>query len=249
MKVEILFSTMSSRKRRFVVCDDDTAETSETSDSSRSTSGETEDAENAEESKEDKKVVMKKIKITKHKNHSITKDLTLLNLPNDVRQTADDICRQLVQGTHRNRKRKYLVFFCVYEAYKKLGQPKDPYILARLIGFETNSIQAAFSLFSSAKTGYTPEKRYETIYDLLPSFCSSLGIDADAVKTLAESIIKKDPCLEERIPRTLAAGIIKYFIKINGIQISDSKIAEVCDRTVTSITSMLNKVCQVDNTI
>jgi hypothetical protein len=104
------------------------------------------------EEKKEEKVEKKKVRIPKAvektKNHSILKELLPLDIPVDIKQLADRICQSFNQTTHRNRRRKYLIFVCLYWAYKEMGEDKDPNILCRLVGFEPNKIQAALSLFS-----------------------------------------------------------------------------------------------------
>jgi transcription initiation factor TFIIIB Brf1 subunit/transcription initiation factor TFIIB len=180
-------------------------------------------------------------------NHSIAKDLQTMDISLEIKRKADEICQTLKQKTHRNKKRKYLIFFCIYMAYKELDDEKDANVIAKLVGLPNNKTQAAFSLFSTAKTGYVPKNKYTSADDLLPHYCRELGLEEKGILELLQELIDKDKDLDDEPPQTLAAGLLKYYSKINGIQLSDAIISRVCGRTVTCISNMMVKVSQVHN--
>jgi len=181
---------------------------------------------------------------------SITGELVTKNFPCEVKVKANGIFINLKTGTHRGRKRKQLIFFCVYHAYKELNLHCDPNLIAKEIGIRQGDMSRAFSTFSPVQTGYQLLNRQSTCIDFLPDYCELVGLSREMVPLvtqLADELICKDPLLKERFPQTVAAGILRYFTMINGMVIDSGSFASSMHLSEATINAMLRQIQQVDN--
>jgi hypothetical protein len=179
---------------------------------------------------------------------SIAEDLAPCRFPDDIKRIADDIYAKMSKSTHRKAKRKHMIFNCVAKAYEQMGLYVCPEDIASELGIRKTHMGRAVSKFSEAKTGYPGLNSKITAYHCIREYCDKLGISPyDPVLSLANSIIKKDPSLDELFPQPVAAGIIKYYLEIHGITIDNARIANCCDRSEATINSMNNKIRAIDN--
>ena len=187
--------------------------------------------------------------ITRKADRSITSDLEKINLPDDVKIVAADVFRKLITSTKRGRRRKKLLFYCIFVAYIELKQPMEPKTIAELVGISSTEMTKAFSMCSETQTNYkTPIIRWKPL-DFIPEYIEKLGLDADClddVNKLADDILNKDPDLYESYPQVVAGGIIMYFMYINGVVNIDKKLfAKVLMRSEMTISKMFKRIAQV----
>jgi hypothetical protein len=69
---------------------------------------------------------------------------------------------------------------------------------------------------------------------------------ADEMAQLAQTVLAKDPKLYQENPQTVAAGILRYYTVINGID-DLPKIKVVTGRSAATIDSMFEWIARVDN--
>ena len=69
-----------------------------------------------------------------------------------------------------------------------------------------------------------------------------------AALELCSEIMHKSPSLYEENPRTVAAGILKYYISTNGIVIPNPELlSTITERSNATIIQMYKKIAAVDN--
>lgn len=190
-------------------------------------------------------------------DRGILPDMINIDIPEEVKAQANNIYRNLNPSTHRGQRRRYLVFFCIFNAYRELGISKDPKDLAKLVKIKPSDVTKAFTLFSEIQTGYRTASQKVTPLDLIPEYCARLDAvpNVELVLELAESILKKsdDPNnntgtkLQEMYPQKVAAGIIQYYLNINGIKFNKKRFAEVMGLSEATISSMYRVICMIDN--
>ena len=181
---------------------------------------------------------------------TINPDLEKLNLPDDVRLEAERIFQQLATNTKRGKRRKKLLFYCVLNAYNTLGQPQDPKLIAELVGISPTEMTKAFSMCSQAQTSYKPLTTFRSPLDFIPSHIELVGLNSDCIPDvikLGTEILERDSELAEHYPQVVAAGILLYYMTINGATINKKKFAETFRRSEMTINKMFKHISQIHN--
>jgi transcription initiation factor TFIIIB Brf1 subunit/transcription initiation factor TFIIB len=182
---------------------------------------------------------------------SIMSELAKYKFNDDINIRANFIFTKMKLVTRRANKRTYLLFFCVYNAHKELGIKVNPSDLGKIFNLTQGQMQKTDSMFSPLQTGYKAVNRTISAVDYMPHFCDKLDLDqySDDMVIFANNIITKHVELSQFVQQTVAAGILKYFLVINGIEVVDKKqISEVTFRSDTTIDSMYKKISELDNT-
>lgn len=176
------------------------------------------------------------------KKQTIVPDLEKYHLPEDVKRAADDIYRIMGCPIKRKRARLQLLFFCSYCGYMECGKHVDKHKLGTKFGLNTQEIKRSSSLFSPHSSGYTPPDIETTAMDHFPEMCEDVGIVGDTYVLLireAEYVLTCCPRLRQSNPKTVAAGIIKYYTTEYNIQLNDpsalTRAAGVTDTTIKGI--------------
>lgn len=168
----------------------------------------------------------------------------------DIKIRANAIYMKMYHTTKRAKKRKLLLFFCVYSAYKELGINVNPSDLGHIFGLTSGQLQKTESMFSHLQTGYKPVCNIRTVYDYISDYCIKIGLEEyiPDITLLCQNIIAKHKDLAQSSSQPMAAGMIKYFMTINGIELEDQNaLAVAADRSDTTISSFFKKLCLLDN--
>lgn len=195
----------------------------------------------------------KKTKIKKYKSiRNLLIDLDI-KIPENIVNKADSLANQYFNTTARRSKTKRnLAYYSVYCAYLEFGEEKDPKILAAEFKIESGQIASIFSSFSTLQTAYTPPKRVVTANSFLEQYCLKLGLSPEAlvepIKKILKSVLEKEPGLKHCSPRTVAAGAIRYYAKLVGIEIPSINFPEKINITETSSSDMCEKIAMIDTT-
>jgi len=188
--------------------------------------------------------------IPKITEKSILPDLLKINIPDDIRNEAEKIFQQLKTNTKRGKRRKKMLFYCIFNAYKSLGQPQDPKVIAELVGISATEITKALSMCSESQTNYRPIAVFRQPLDFIPIYHSEVGLNPDCLSSvleLAHSILNKDPDLYDEYPQVVAAGILHYYMTINGVSVDKKQFAKIFKKSEMTITKMFKRICNIDN--
>lgn len=191
---------------------------------------------------------------------SILKDMEALNFPAEIKKKADDIYKRIKKvecSTHRGKKRKKLIAFCIYNAYKEINSSEtgetysfDPKYITKSLGLKFSDLTKASSMFSEVQTGYKTVAIKSTPKEYIKIFGEKLGFFEDTINSilsLYDEILLKDKSLLEDYPNKVASGIILYFITINGLKYTKKDMAEYTSLTEVTIGSMFNKISLIHN--
>ncbi|HSW77052.1 MAG TPA: hypothetical protein VLG50_08390 [Candidatus Saccharimonadales bacterium] len=182
-------------------------------------------------------------------NRSILSDLSKYDISEDIKLRANRIYTDMKPQTNRAKKRHFLLFFCVYNAYKELGITIAPEDIGKIFTLNKHQMQQAINIFSPSQTGYHPVKNQITILDYLKIWCDKLEfdkIDVDDIINMAENFINKNENLKHDVPQTAAAGLIKYYILTRGYTLDNVKLSEITNRSDTTIETMYKKICEMN---
>lgn len=188
--------------------------------------------------------------IPRMSERSILHDLEPLTFSEDIRNEAERIFQQLEIKTKRSKRRKKLLFYCVFNAYKSLGQSRDPKTVAEEIGMSPNEMTKALSMCSECQTGYRPPSVFHSPLQFLPEYYAQTNLDPSdysMIDTFAKNILAKDPDLLQHYPQVVAAGILLYYTTINGITVDKKKFSELVRRSEMTINKMFKRISNLDN--
>lgn len=181
---------------------------------------------------------------------SIMNDLSKYHFSDTINARANVIYGKMNNSTCRVNNRTCLLFFCVYNAHKELNLPVNVSDLGKTFGLKQGQIQKTNSKFSPNNTGYKPTYKVISALDYLPEYCDQLGISEyiEDIMEYAKNILEKNPSLIQLVAQTVAAGLLKYYLTINGIVLEEDKqLSTVTSRSDTTIDSMSKTIAECDN--
>lgn len=168
-----------------------------------------------------------------------------------VKNRANSIYNKMRYQVRRKKTLRQLLFYCVYNSYLELGIDINPIELGKHFDLTQSEVQKTDSMFSPLQTGYRPPSTIITPSGYLPGYCEALKLSqdcTDAVLQLAKEIMDKDPSLHQENPQTVAAGILRYFTIMNGIQCDDpQRLAVITSRSNVTIDNIYRRISAVDN--
>lgn len=175
------------------------------------------------------------------------------SIPQEIRNHADVIYNKMTVKQHRKTKLVQLLYWCCYNAYLEMNLDVTPQALGGgVFGLTNTEIARCGTLFSPLETGYYPPKVLHTPLNYLPGFCGKLPMLSSAATEqclkLADRIISKQPSLIHDFPLNVAAGILKYYLIINGISFDITDLETVVGVTDSTITPWYKLVESIDNT-
>jgi transcription initiation factor TFIIIB Brf1 subunit/transcription initiation factor TFIIB len=186
---------------------------------------------------------------------SILTDMEGIPLTDDIKNKAESIYKNMTSsGVNRKRKRKYVVFYCLYEAHRELHLTVDPRALAQSIGLSKGDVTKAVSMCSPMQTGYRPVAETTSPLQVIPILCEKFSISQDALRSIIDTgtrVLSNDSGGDDRLmessPLAVAAGIIKYHFDINGVPIKGKEFASTVSFSEATINQMVKRISLVDN--
>ena len=128
-------------------------------------------------------------------------DTTLkMGFPQDIINEANRILLDMGNKTKRHKKKKLLDFYCIYQAFNKLGITADTHNLANKLGLDTKDINTALSSYSSLDCKKSVVK-IVTAMDLVEEYAGKIGFNQDQKEIITDilnNISKKDRKLKKR---------------------------------------------------
>jgi transcription initiation factor TFIIIB Brf1 subunit/transcription initiation factor TFIIB len=186
--------------------------------------------------------------LTQEKIRSLIADLKPLDFPDEIKHEANTVFLNMNCPTKRSKKRKLLVFYCLYCAYLELRNPQVPTAIARKIPIKQSEIPKAMALFSEIQTGYRPPDIKITPIHYLKDYCSQLGFTEETtsmVIDLTDRLMLKDITLKEESPQKTSAGILQCFMIMNGIQFKKKEFAKMFGFSEVTINNIYKKILNI----
>ena len=165
--------------------------------------------------------VTKKVKQQKVDPYSLKKEITKLGLIDyfneDLINEADNLfnlVRQSLSKCIRGEKRRAVIFACIYYSGKKVGEYKTPYNLMKTFSLTTpitiSTCRKGMKIVESVFDVIPTITIEDIIYDIIVrNFIQSNQVDE--VMELYTKIRNKSSLLNNTLPKTLAAALIKVW--------------------------------------
>jgi hypothetical protein len=186
-----------------------------------------------------------------HNERSILSELKAYTFTDDIKNMADVIYNKMRPQVRRGKIRDQLLFYCVYCAYCELKRNINPIQLGKLFNLTQGEVQRCDSLFSPLQTGYRKPSNFETPLCCLPECCSAIGLSEEAavdILEMAAAILGKDPSLMQENPRTVASGLLRYYVETHGIIINNPQdMTSVTNRSAATIETLYKRIAAIDN--
>ena len=179
---------------------------------------------------------------------TILPDLLGINLSDDIKQKANEFYKRMNFPTKRKKNRKKILFYCSLQALNDLQIIMDPRDLALMVGLDKNDIQGSISYCFKKNPNKNIDSK-KTPLDFLPLYFSYTGLDKESLKdviSLAKEILEKDYDLYDESPQNVSAGIIHYFMNINGAKYS-ANITKNIGKSNSTILSWSKKIAKIHN--
>ncbi len=194
--------------------------------------------------------------IPRSNKRTIRPDLEKLGLPVNIINLSESIYQNMTVGTKRGRRRRMLLFYCVFTAYNREKIPVDPVSLANRCGLERSEISKALSMCSHVDKNYTEQIVRYTPKNYIPMYFKKLNDTLikfpdgaiEEIYNLTDEIMKLKPDLYDEKPLTVAAAIMVFYLEFYCKCSIDKKeyktIFGRSDMTINKIKKIINKAYQ-----
>ena len=185
---------------------------------------------------------------TQEKKSTIRPELEEFNIEEDVISKAEDIYCQLGNPIRRNDRRRMMLLFCVYNAYKQLGVQKDPYDIGYIVSVGKDKVSRALKMFI-LDTSVETKRIDPSIF--IDEYFDMTGLSEEVipdVKRWMARIMSKDPSLAITIqPQRLAAVVLIYYMSTHGISYDIKQFETRLNIKENSIKTISKKIISIDN--
>lgn len=186
-----------------------------------------------------------------HNERSILPELKAYSFTDDIKNMADVVYNKMRSQVRRGKIRDQLLFYCVYCAHCELKRNVNPIQLGKLFGLTQGEVQRCDSLFSPLQTGYRKPSNFTTPLSCLPECCAAIGLTEEAAEDILETaatILRKDPSLMQENPRTVASGLLRYYLETHGITIDNPQdMTNITNRSAATIETLYKRIAAIDN--
>ena len=183
---------------------------------------------------------------------SIKADLKKIGLSSDIISSANNIYKNMSIGTKRGKRRRMLIFFCVFNAYVENNITVDPISLAKKCGLDKSGISKALSMCSpvnsvseSPLVNHTANNYIKVFYDKLNQNWIDFPADSlDHINDMTDYILESDPELMDEKPQTVAAAVLVFYMQLNGYCLNKEKykgIFGISDMTINKLKKRINR--------
>ena len=152
-------------------------------------------------------------------DRSIYKDLEGKHIPDAIIDLANDMFLKVTTDSDGERKikrsnsRQEIIFGCVFEAYKQLGEPQNPNKLA--LKFELKNQKGISRGIKKVISKLNTTKKYINAIDLVPQILNELGSEGhqhlEKITGIYEFTKNKSQILKRCNPQSFASGLVFYY--------------------------------------
>jgi transcription initiation factor TFIIIB Brf1 subunit/transcription initiation factor TFIIB len=161
----------------------------------------------------------------KVEERTINKDVEHMGFSDKIIEKANSIYETVSGGKiFRGNSRKAIIFACIFHAYKLSGEPQPHETLIEIFNLEKKvglrglkMVNLKIPSDSDIKSTYiTPE---HLIIDIMNKF-DATDEQKDDVIDIYKQITNRSTILNRSRPQSVASGIVRYYILVNGKDIS-----------------------------
>lgn len=178
----------------------------------------------------------------KNEERSLKVDLNVLGFPQEIIDRADTYYQKIIENKiYRAKNRLSIVFACVFNAYKAMGEPRAPDELARVFNLNKKGISKGLKTYEQTFRN-SDDKKYITALDLIPKILSKLNLHNNLyfedIKIIYNSVQSQSTLYKSSNPQSVAAGLVYLYLKLaqrDIPRVEYNKIVNLTDITYTRV--------------
>lgn len=191
-------------------------------------------------------------------DQGIYNDIKELPFEEDIKEKAVEyyrlltekmVCGERKKFTKRGKSRTSIIFACVFNACKELGQPINIEKLILIFGLPKKKALKGLKYFvlnfpkdmDTKKIYITP---INLIDDIMDQF-SATSQDKREIKNLYDKIHNKSSQLNRSKPQSVAAGLIFYWLCVKNIQITINEFTKRVNLSSLTITKISKEIARI----
>lgn len=181
---------------------------------------------------------------------SLVAFLDTLTFDDEAKIEAERIYQSMSPEAKKGKRLRKIAFYCVFKAFISLGRPKDPKVVAEMVGIPFTDVNKSFSMCSEG-TPSLPTAVFHSPLKFLPQYAQSVGLDESCLPDLlafGEKILAKDSELKDNYPQVVAAGILRYYMSLHGASYPKEEYAKMVKRSEMTISKMVKRIEEIYNT-
>ncbi len=188
----------------------------------------------------------------KNDEKSIFKDVERYGFSSNIVHAANDLYIKVTNNKiYRGDSRKGIIFSCIFHAFKMMGTPQSCESLKTIFNLDMRVILKGMKHVSM----YAPKNSafmsvYITPVDIIEEIMSKLDAGKEhknAVIDLYNTIKDKSSMVNRSKPQSVAAGLVYYYIKKQGKNISMetyTELVELSELTITRLVKEIEKIIE-----
>jgi hypothetical protein len=188
--------------------------------------------------------------IRKSEDKNIYKDVEGMDFSDKVIAYANDLYQFVTHDKiYRGNSRKAIVFACIFNAFKTLGNPQSCESFQSIFKLERKVMLKGLKHVSlNAPKEMELQCKYITPIEIINEIMDKLNADKiqkDEVIIIYNKIKNKSLILNRSKPQSIASGIIFYYIKLKNKQIDITtfmKKVNLSESTIVKITNEVEKL-------
>ena len=188
--------------------------------------------------------------LPKSTDKSLLPFLDTLTFDEEAKMEAEKIYQNMSPAAKKGKRLRKIAFYCVFKGFISLGRPKDPKVVAELVKIPFTDVNKSFSMCSEG-TPALPTAVFHSPMSFLPQYAQMVGLDSSCFQDLQEfgqKILDKDPDLNDNYPQVVAAGILRYYMDIQGATYPKGDFAKLVKRSEMTISKMVKQIEATHNT-
>lgn len=186
----------------------------------------------------------------KSQERTIYKDLSNLNIPDNIIKEANILYQHVVQDRiYRGNTRKAIIFACIFYAYKKAGLPQSCDTLTNLFNIDRKDGLHGLKIVNlHTNNTIVPKSTYITPTNIITEIMHKFSAEEQDTKNVIElynRIYKKSELLNRARPQSIASGLIRYYIIKNNKNIPIEtflSIVNISELTINRIVKEISKI-------
>ena len=185
---------------------------------------------------------------------SIKKDLEKLDLTPEIINLSDELYFKVTKGDiKRGDLRWGIIFACVFEAYKMIGNPQTPISIQKMFNkvfaITKRNMSHGINYF---RLGMPKEEKkdiqYITAEHFIPSILEKFDIKqehTENILALYKEIENKSSVINRRNPQSVSCGLVYYYLKKLNADISVGKFGKIVGLSEITISNIMNEIDEV----
>lgn len=182
---------------------------------------------------------------------SIVNELIKYGFDEDLSKIAQEIYVLIGQPIHRTSKRKEMLVFCIGSAMEEEGMTVNKANLAEIFQMPLSDVKRSFKVYAEAKTGYRPriKNKSDKRIGFIIEYASMMNFEQETIDSVIKlaNVIISSPKLKPDSSMKIAAGILAYYMKINGFQNYKEILKNVTKISIVTISNILKVVEEIHN--